>query len=248
MINSIYPVVHPVSLEKLTQSDLLQLQKWLLTAKFSPGPLDGLLGPKTIEAWAQFKESVHLHDPDQIDLIGPSSYSALKAAVKKQEEGRYHDFSTKQGVIDAIRWECNQHGLIYKNQQAYVLATTQHETASTFRPLEEYGRGKGRSYGRPDPQTGKTYYGRGFVQLTWKSNYARYGKILGIDLVCKPELACEPNVALFILVHGMRWGKFTGRSLPEFVNATKSDFYNARRVVNGMDRAGAIAELARKYL
>ena len=56
---------------------------------------------------------------------------------------------------------------------AYMLATTHHETAMTMQPIEEYGKGNGRSYGVPDPQTGKAYYGRGFVQLTWKTNYER---------------------------------------------------------------------------
>jgi putative chitinase len=50
---------------------------------------------------------------------------------------------------------------------AYVLGTAFHETARTMEPIEEYGRGAGRPYGVPDPRTGKTYFGRGFVQLTW---------------------------------------------------------------------------------
>jgi peptidoglycan hydrolase-like protein with peptidoglycan-binding domain len=241
------PVTAIFPISAFSRSDLLTLQDLLLKARFPPGPLDGLYGPRTLEAWASFKESVNLHDPDQIELIGPSSYQALVKA-SRSNTGVIHDFSTKAGTIAAIRWECNAHGLIHRNQQAYVLATTEWETARTFRPLEEYGKGRGRTYGRPDPQTGKTYYGRGFPQLTWKSNYERYGKILGIDLVNKPELALNPNVSLFILVHGMRHGKFTGRSLPEFVNATKSDFINARRVVNGMDKASTIAAIARKYL
>jgi hypothetical protein len=56
---------------------------------------------------------------------------------------------------------------------AYVLATAFHETARTMQPIEEYGKGKGKSYGAPDPQTGQTYYGRGYVQLTWKENYQK---------------------------------------------------------------------------
>jgi hypothetical protein len=205
------------------------------------------MAPGTLEAWASFKESVNLHAPNQLELIGPSSYHCLLSATR-DNDGVIHDFSTKDGTIAAIRWECNSHGLIYRNQQAYVLATTEWETARTFKPLEEYGRGRGRSYGRPDPVTGKAYYGRGFVQLTWKSNYQKYARILGVDLVNKPELACTPNVALFILVHGMKAGAFTGRALPQYVNSTKTDFVNARRVVNGMDKASTIAAIARKFL
>lgn len=247
MLGSIYPVKENIRLDKLAQADILELQKMLLEAKYSPGPLDGLLGPRTLEAWATFKESVNMHDPDFLDQIGPASYEALKSKVT-HNEGKYHNFNSKNGTIEAIKWECNQQGLFLRAQQAYVLGTVEHETAGTFRPLEEFGRGKGRSYGRPDPVTGKTYYGRGFVQLTWKSNYARYGAILGIDLVNKPDLACDPNVALFVLVHGMRHGKFTGRALTHYVNETRTDFFNARRVINGLDKATHIAMLARKYL
>jgi predicted chitinase len=242
-----FPVTAAIALDSLSSPDIRQLQEWLLRAKFSPGPIDGLLGPLTVEAWASFKESVNLHSIDEIRLIGPSSYASLMKVVNSNN-GVIHNFSTRQGTIDAIRWECNSHGLIHRNQQAYVLATTQHETAGTFKPLEEYGKGRKHSYGRIDPSTGKAYYGRGFVQLTWKSNYQKYATILGIDLVRRPELATDPNVALFILVHGMRTGAFTGRKLSDYVNGGKTDFLNARRVVNGMDRASQIAAIARNYL
>jgi predicted chitinase len=87
---------------------------------------------------------------------------------------------------------------------------------------------------------------RGYVQLTWKANYAKYGQILGIDLVNKPELACLPNVALFVLVHGFKTGSFTGKKLSDYVNSQKVDFVNARRVINGLDKAQKIADMASK--
>lgn len=236
-----------IELAKLPESELLKIQQLLLEAGFNPGPLDGDYGEKTQGAWTEFKKSVHLNDPELLAYISGDSYTKLSRAAKNKG-GNIHDFSTKEGTIKAIRWECVQHGLNLNTQIAYVLATTEWETARTFKPLEEYGKGRGRTYGRPDPITGKTYYGRGFVQLTWKSNYKRYSQILGVDLVNSPELACDPNVALFILVHGMRHGAFTGRSLPQYVNGTKTDFLNARRVVNGTDQAAHIAALAKRYL
>jgi len=243
-------VIEPNSileLAQLSRVDMLEIQKLLIRAGFDPGTADGFYGPNTQQAWAEFKKSVHLNAPDYITKIGKASLDELKERAKKGK-GKLHNFSTRAGTIQAIRWECEQRGLNLKTQQAYVLATTEWETAGTFRPLEEYGKGRGRPYGIPDRKTGKAYYGRGFVQLTWKSNYAKYGLILGIDLVNKPELACDPNVALFVLCHGMAKGLFTGLSLPRYVNAQKTDFINARRVVNGTDKAGQIANLARKYL
>ena len=241
------PPQTPLELSQLSQTDLLVLQKALLEVGFSPGPIDGLFGPLTLEAWASFKESVNQHDPDYLTQIGPASYAAL-LAERQVARSREHDFSTRSGTVEAIRWECNRFGLYLKSQQAYVLATVHHETAGTFCPLEEYGKGKGRPYGRPDPTTGKAYYGRGFVQLTWKGNYQKYSRILNVDLVNHPEKACNPNVALFVLVHGFKTGAFTGRRLEQYVRQGKTDFYNARRCMNGMDRASQIASLARGYL
>lgn len=42
---------------------------------------------------------------------------------------------------------------------------------------------------------GYKYRGRGFIQLTGRSNYAAYGKALGLDLVNNPDLASQPAVA-----------------------------------------------------
>jgi hypothetical protein len=42
-------------------------------------------------------------------------------------------------------------------------------------------------------------------------------------------------------------GTFTGKKLPDYVNATQADFVGARRTVNGTDRADLIARYARQY-
>jgi hypothetical protein len=131
---------------------------------------------------------------------------------------------------------------------AYVLATAWHETAGTMKPLEEYGRGAGRAYGNPDPVTGKTYFGRGFVQLTWKDNYQRLGGILGLPLVGQPELALEPVNAARIMCEGMAGGLFTGKALGDYFDADTDDPRNARRIVNGTDRAELIARYHGKAL
>jgi len=124
---------------------------------------------------------------------------------------------------------------------AYVLATAFHETAQTMEPIEEYGRGRGRSYGVPDPQTHQTYYGRGFVQLTHKKNYETMGRLIGVDLVNHPELALNADNATKIIFAGMEQGLFTGKKLKDYFDDSHSDWYNARRIVNGLDRAARIA-------
>lgn len=133
-------------------------------------------------------------------------------------------------------------------QKAYIMATVKHETANTFQPIAEFGKGRGRSYGRPDPETGQTYYGRGYVQLTHRENYKRMGDLLGVDLVNNPELAQDPDIAYQILVIGMKEGLFTGVGLDKYINEGGANFQQARRIVNGTDRASKIANEAKKMV
>jgi len=134
-------------------------------------------------------------------------------------------------------------------QLAYVLATTFHETAKTMQPIAEYGKGQGKPYGVPDPTTGETYYGRGYVQLTWKTNYEKQDQKLGLNgtLVATADRALEPELAVLILFEGMRDGDFTGMALPDYVNDTQTDWYNARKVVNALDKASVIEGYAEQF-
>lgn len=128
---------------------------------------------------------------------------------------------------------------------AYVLATALHETASTMQPIREYGKGKGHDYGVIDA-TGKAPYGRGYVQLTWASNYQKADAKLGLGgrLAKDYDLALDPTIAADVLIRGMRDGWFTGKKLADYTN----DFVNARRIVNGTDKAALIAGYANKFL
>ena len=130
---------------------------------------------------------------------------------------------------------------------AYALATTYHETATTFGPIEEYGKGRGRAYGKP-ATNGNIYYGRGFVQLTWLDNYKTFADRLGIDLMNQPDLALQSDTAARIMSLGMTKGLFTGVSLADFTHADGSlDWLKARAVVNGKDKAATIADYAAKF-
>jgi len=130
---------------------------------------------------------------------------------------------------------------------AYILATTLHETARTMQPIEEYGKGVGYPYGVPDPETGETYHGRGFVQITWKNNYAYQQAKLTLPLLTTPDLALQADCAARILVEGMADGDFTGVSLGDYINDVQCDYVEARRIVNGLDCAEQIAGYAQVF-
>jgi hypothetical protein len=161
------------------------------------------------------------------------------------------DGTLRQSQVDGLnlflnRWETFHAGGDTR-WLAYILATTHHETGRVFRPIEEIGKGKGRPYGVPDGITGKTYYGRGYVQLTWKGNYAKFTDILQVDLVHHPERALEADIALRIIYFGMTNGSFTGKELSDYFHGTTQDWNGARRIVNGTDRAALIASYAKRY-
>jgi predicted chitinase len=130
---------------------------------------------------------------------------------------------------------------------AYMLATVMHECAGTWLPIEEYGHGKGRPYGVADPATSQVYYGRGYVQLTWKANYRAMSKVMGLDLVAGPALALNTVNAYRIMSYGMRNGSFTGVGLKRFINGTGCDYVGARKIINGTDQAAKIAGYAREF-
>jgi putative chitinase len=132
---------------------------------------------------------------------------------------------------------------------AYILATVYHECDKKMQPISEYRLGKGKAYGVPDAITGKTYYGRGFVQLTWKDNYERVGNIIGVDLANNPELALNTEHSAKILVEGMLGGWFTGRRLNDYFKENEiADPLNARKIINRTDKAELIAGYYNKFL
>lgn len=140
---------------------------------------------------------------------------------------------------NAILEACSKHLITDVHQIAYVLATAYHE--SRLKPISEIGKGAGHSYGIANAITHQIYYGRGFVQLTWLTNYKQFGKLLRVDLVNHPELALQTDYAAEILVLGMTMGLFTGLSLNRFFTPTSQDPINARKIVNGLDCASLIA-------
>ena len=142
--------------------------------------------------------------------------------------------------------------------RAYLLATTQHETANTMQPIYEYGPKSyfnkyepgtklGKTLGNTQSGDGYRFRGTGYVMLTGRANFKRAGQNLGLDLVANPELAVRPDVAAKILVTGCVQGWFTGRKLGDYLDGAAPDYVNARRVVNGTDKAAHIASLAKSY-
>ena len=150
---------------------------------------------------------------------------------------------------------------------AYALATAYHETTFTMKPIKEFGgptyffkmydpgsavprrAALARSMGA-HPGDGVMFFGRGYVQLTWRKNYEKMGTAFHVDLTSSSadaDKALGQELAAKIMFKGMSDGDFTGRKLTHYFNGSTADWRNARRIINGLDCADAIALYGRKF-
>ena len=245
-LQEIYDEKLVISLDNLKKDvDLLQQIQTRLhdlnLYAYEPTDPDGFWGPKTEEGIEQFCKAVNLNNIET-GLFGPAFAEALIETKAVASTGRFGSpdwqGGNKSQLAQAVAQEANHQGVTDRNQLCYIMATIQHETAGTYKPIAEYG-GKRARYA--------PYYGRGYVQLTWDYNYKKYSALLGRDFLSHPDQVMEPDVSLFIIVHGMMNGTFTGKKLNDFISGSHIDFYNARKIINGLDRARLIAGYAEQW-
>ena len=186
----------------------------------------------------------------------------IKKASFYQRVRTYFGKLTNSQVLgfEAIINEFEKQNLSDIRWLAYMLATSWHETAQMMQPIEEYGKGKTRPYGKRLKHSGVAYskllplyYGRGFVQLTWYENYELMGRLLKLDLIKHPELALNLENAVRIMFEGMLKGSssvgdFTGKCLEMYFNDKVNDSLGVRKIINGNDKAMLISEYYTKFL
>jgi putative chitinase len=156
-------------------------------------------------------------------------FSAVRAHFGPLQQGAVEGFTRildewERRAFTDIRW------------LAYMLATCWHETAKTMQPVREMG---GEKYLR-----GKKYYpwvGEGLVQVTWEANHRKFG-------ATAPGQLLTWEKALPALFDGMTKGMFTGKKLAQYFSAKIDDPVNARRIINGLDRAALVAGHHRAFL
>ncbi len=196
--------------------------------------VDGIVGQNTwaalqgkhVEAYRPYKNEIASIDVDHVVASVPANFRAYAGQS-----------------IPLILQECAANGVTDKGQIAYIFATTEHES-HLGQWMVEFASGwayEGRSdLGNTQPGDGPRYKGRGFLQVTGRYNYTDWSNRLGIDLVNHPEKAAEMPIAAKILVIGMRDGTFTSYKLSDYINGNSRDFYNARRIINHLDRAAIL--------
>lgn len=162
-------------------------------------------------------------------------------------------------------------------QAAYMLATAKHETKHTFWPVYEdwdlkphklnskakykakseqdyfnYWYSDRNGNGNYASGDGYTFRGRGYVQLTGRTNYFAAGPMVGFPtpsapFIGNPDLALDPDLSYLIMSRGMLTGLFTYKKLGTYINSSRTDYRGARAVVNGTDADKLIAGYAEKF-
>jgi len=188
-----------------------------------------------------------------------TNFEMVEREQRAVSSGRTRLNSTARAAIADISAEWRTAGDTDVRRLAYILATARRESAVSWLPIREAprcgndegcreraigrllaeraerrGRPVRSNYALPD-DNGRRYYGRGYIQLTGRSNYARVDRLLGTgtQFVDNPDLVMEPAMARRILVRGMLEGWFgNGRPLRHYFVGDRADWNNARDNVN----------------
>lgn len=233
--------------------EIKRIQTALKNQGFNPGALDGEFGPGTEAAVIAFQKSESLAADG---VVGDATLKALGLLESTQPE--HFDLQSVTSInvskmfpqtpishikthLPFILEALKKSDLADKPMVLMALATIRAETAS-FEPISE-GKSKyntspnghpfdlydnRKDLGNRGKTDGDRYKGRGFVQLTGRANYTKYGKEINQDLVNQPELANDPGIAAQLLARFLKNGE---RKIRACLN--DHDLAGARKVVNG---------------
>lgn len=237
-----------------TGADVAKLQARLAELGFPPGKIDGDFGPATEAALLAFQKSRELladgiAGPRTLAALGLAKRAALPSAIPQVTVEKVCDMfphTPRPNIEKHLPYVLD--GLVKATLQEkpmvlMALATIRAETEG-FAPIDEgqsrYNTSPGgkpfdlydhrADLGNSQPGDGEKYKGRGFIQLTGKSNYRQHGQAIGLDekLLAQPELANEPKIAAALLASFL---KAKERPIKEAL--LDGDLRSARRLVNG---------------
>ena len=135
--------------------------------------------------------------------------------------------------LPAIEAAMAEFGIDTPPRQAAFLAQIGHESGGLHWSVEIWGpteaqrRYEGRrDLGNVQIGDGYRFRGRGLIQTTGRANYVATGKALGVDLIAKPELLAQPELA----ARSAAW-YWKSRNLNALADA--GDFERITRKING---------------
>lgn len=233
-------------------ADVTALQNALAAKGFNPGAADGTFGPATETALKSFQTSAGLAADG---IAGSQTIAALGLVpapavimpiptitvdmVCRMCPGapRTNIETNLPQVLTALLTP----QLGDKQMILMAIGTIRAETGC-FAPIDEGVSHFNTPPGGPDfslydgrlgntqPGDGALFKGRGFVQLTGRSNYAKYSQALGLgdQLVQNPDLANDPKIAAQLLAAFLK-----DHETPIRAALAAGDLASARKQVNG---------------
>lgn len=135
--------------------------------------------------------------------------------------------------------------------KAAIMAQCAHESAN-FQTLTEYASGSAyegrRDLGNTRPGDGVKYKGRGYIQITGRSNYTLAGQYIGKDIVNNPTLAATKEIAAMLVL----WFFLRGNARNVGPKNQWADVVAVTKKVNGgtnglPDRKAKFAHYKKKY-
>ena len=234
--------------------EVVALQQALQAKGFSPGAIDGHYGNGTQAAVIAFQNSESMladgvAGPRTLTALGLATSPALPDATAQMTVQVASQMCPQTPIanikanLPVLLASMRSAGLVDKTMLLMAVATIRAET-EPFMPLDEgqsrfntspsgkpfdlYDKRKDLgNLGSPD---GAAFKGRGFIQLTGRNNYAKYGPELSppIDLVANPETANSAPVAADLLCMFL-----ADRELQIKDALAHGNMQAARRLVNG---------------
>ncbi len=233
-----------------------RLQQRLTDRGFPCGAIDGEFGRGTEAALIAFQLSEGLLADG---VAGPRTLTALGLMTDDSLPSSTGELTVQVAAamcpgaplgnikahLPALLQAMNELQLVDRTMLLMAVATICVETGR-FAPLDEYRSryntspnaeppyfdlyDNRRDLGNRGPHDGAAYKGRGFVQLTGRTNYGQVGRALGLGnlLVREPERANEPLTAARVLARFLK-----DRELKIKQALLEHDFALARRCVNG---------------
>lgn len=161
----------------------------------------------------------YIQNDKNINNINEVAYLLATAKVES-------DYSLERWEADYL---CGEIGVAYKNKPCDKALNYYRSTSG----------GKKNYYTLGVDNKGLPYFGRGLIQLTGKSNYEKYGNIIGVNLVSNGDRALDPKNSYKIAS-----AYLTSRTF-KYVN--KGDLTGARKSVNGGTRGLSEVNSAYKF-
>lgn len=149
-------------------------------ARYDPGPVDGVLGPRTYAAL--FNAVARANRPN--------------APAFGEGAARHFPRYEIDNALRLVHW----FGQMAHESGGFFYLRELGGPGYFFNMYDIGGRRPhvARRLGNTQPGDGARYCGRGLIQLTGRANYRRIGHRVGLDLEGNPDLAAEPANAVLI--------------------------------------------------